>query len=132
MSMELKVKINFKYHGEWSELMKACVEKSFLELYNPWTELVNPHYEEWNTEWGELYPEADIDPDECNDWFYKYNAFIAEKARPLEDENNEKLLKDGRWYNKLFEVHTDPEYGSARFVDRLNASRYMTFDMTRV
>lgn len=128
--MEMKVMINFHYHGDWSGLRKACVERSFLALYNPWTELINPHYEEWNEEWRKLYPEADIDPNGGNEWFFKYNAFIAEKARPLEDKNNEKLLKNGHWYNKLFEVHTDPEYGSARFIDRSNRSRYMTFDMT--
>ena len=130
--MEMKVKINFHYHGDWSELMKACVERSFLELYNPWTELVNPHYEEWNEEWHTLYPEADIDPDGGNDWFFKYNAFIAEKARPLEEKSNLELLINGPWYNKIFEVRTDPEYGSARFIDRLNTSRYMTFDMNFV
>ena len=129
---ELRVKINFHYHGNWSTIMKAVAERYFVDLYNPWTEITNSHYEEWNTEWNKLNPDADIDMDEYNDWWFKYNRFIANKARPLEDKFNEDMYNNGNWYNKLFVVHMDPEYGSARICKRDDESNYMTFDMTTI
>lgn len=129
---ELIVTINFHYHGSWSVLMKTIVERYFNQLYGPWTELVNLHYEEWNAEWDTLYPDANIDMDERNKWWCKYNRFIADKARPLEDEFNENTFKNGSWYNKLFKVETDPADCSCRIISRFNDSNYMTFDMTPV
>lgn len=127
---ELRVKINFHYHGNWSAIMKGVVERYFVDLYNPWTEIINPHYEEWNREWSELYPDADIDADEHNNWWFKYSNFIAEKARPIEDKFNEDLYANGKWYNKLLEVRMDPDYGSSRICVRGDETKYMTFDMT--
>jgi len=129
---EFLVTINFHYHGNWSVLMKTIVERYFNQLYGPWTEIVNPHYEEWNAEWHKLYPDANINMDERNDWWYKYNCFIADKARPLEDELNDNTYKNGKWYNKLFKVETEPDDCGCRIISRLNDSNYMTFDMTPV
>lgn len=112
-------KVNFNYYdrktgtnvtdilGEAKSLFDHCYVQMREELIG----YLNPKYEEWNKEYGELYPDKDTGNNIVD--LNHYNNFIINKSDPFVTKVNKKyrdqLMKNGVKNNDVeFKLYLNP------------------------
>lgn len=106
--MELIVNLSFHYYDENGKeiteeiekrkpIQKALMEQLYIPARSLFVEALNPHYEEWNNEFDEKYPEKD-------GYSQEYCDFLTERQREVIQKVNNpvKAYLD-------FDVIGDPE-----------------------
>lgn len=71
--------VEFHYDGFVLPAEKRLVERAYMIMRNEAVELINPHLEEWNNEYGTIEDQDD------------YNRFIAKKEQKILNDVNRRL-----------------------------------------
>lgn len=75
--MELILKGQFIYEGQWTEVEKILAESCFNKIRNMYIDVTNPLIDSFNESWDELHPESDLDKEE---YMTLYERFMADKS----------------------------------------------------
>lgn len=96
--MALEYRVIFHYNREPKiGLLKKIYEHEYVRLRNMGCNLLNDHYEEWNREFNQKYPDKNGEDPE-------YNRFIANKQN--------KILKELDNESKIIILRSDPNNGA--------------------